>query len=142
MRIRGRNLEYFCQCVERRVPAGSHWKVVYSVKVGVGFFLQIVHDSRVRGHFNFANTLSRSENVHWKHERRDVRNYCEVCLIWQQHEDSNQRNLRDPMSLKLRGRRWGSLAIDFIVSQPMTKSVHGAITTWVDWFTRRVHSLV
>ena len=37
--------------------------------------------------------------------------------------------------------RWGSIATDFIVHLPKTKSGHDAITTYVDRFSKRVHSI-
>ena len=101
--------------------------------------LQIAHDAKSAGHFGTAKTLSRLQNYHWKHKTRDVKNYVNGCRICQQMKDHTGKTLTDPQPLQVPTRRWGSLATDFIVSLPATKSGYDAITTWVDRLTRRVH---
>ena len=101
--------------------------------------LHMAHDARVAGHFAFAKTLARLDKFHWKHKTRDVRKYCDGCIVCQQRKDSRLRKLSEPTPLEVPSRRWGSLATDFIVSLPVTKNGFDSITTWVDRLSRRVH---
>ena len=63
--------------------------------------LQLVHDSKISGHFKFAKTLSRLSNFHWRHKSQDVRKYVEGCMKCQQFKDSNQKKLAHTESLEI-----------------------------------------
>ena len=54
-------------------------------------------------------------------------------------KDHSGKKFTDPQPLELPERRWGSLAKDFIVALPKSRSGYDAITTWVDRLTKRVH---
>lgn len=100
--------------------------------------LQLVHDCKVAGHFGFAKTLARLSGYHWRHKSRDVKRYCDGCVVCQQNKDGNQKRFNSPQPLESPTRRWGSVSTDFIVQLPPTNGFD-AITTWVDRFSRRVH---
>lgn len=103
--------------------------------------LNLGHDAKTSGHFGFKKTLGRMDKYHWKHKTRDVRKYCEGCMICQQHKDHNGQPLNDPTALELPKRRWGLISTDFITQLPKTTTGMDAITTWVDRLSRRVHFL-
>ncbi len=60
-------------------------------------------------------------------------------MVCQQKKDYLGKKLTDPTSLEVPERRWGSLATDFIVKIPLTKSGFDCIATYVDRLSRRVH---
>ena len=119
-------------------------KLIYEGKIcvprkSVKSILHMAHDCKIAGHFGYYKTLSRLKSFYWKHKARDVRNYVQGCLTCQQKKDSREKKLGDPTSLEVPNRRWGSVATDFIVSLPKTRSGYNCITTWVDRLSRRVH---
>ncbi len=119
-------------------------KLLYQGKLcvprkAIATIMQLAHDAKTAGHFGYFKTLSRLKNYHWKNKSRDVRNYVQGCLVCQQKKDYMGKKLTDPTSLEVPGRRWGSLASDFIVKLPKTKNGFDSITTYVDRLTRRVH---
>lgn len=100
---------------------------------------QMAHNSNVAGHFGFAKTLVRVSGYHWNHNTRDVRLYCDGCLVCQQKKDGNQKRFKSPGPLQPPMRRWASVSKDFIVHLPETKNGLDTITTFVDRLSRRVH---
>lgn len=103
--------------------------------------LRLAHDSPLGGHFSFHKTLSRLEKFYWPKKFTDIKEYCEGCMTCQQAKDSRTKPFGRPQPLELPTRRWGSIATDFIVSLPVTKSANDAITTYIDRFSERVHFL-
>ena len=109
-------------------------RLYYNVKLcipckSVSDVLQLAHDSKISGHFKFAETLSRLSKFHWRHKSRDVRKYVEGCMKCQQFNESNQKKLTDPESLELPERRWGSISTDIIENVPKSRGGFDAITT-------------
>lgn len=104
--------------------------------------LLLAHDSKVAEYMGFAKTFGRLQDFHWKNKSRDIRSYCEGSPICQQHKDHGREKLTDPTPLYIPSRRWGSIGTDFIVGLPKTRSSYGAITTWVNRLTTRVHFIV
>lgn len=101
--------------------------------------LHLLHDCKVAGHFSYAKTLGQLSSYHWKHKTRDVKSYCDGCVVFQQHKDGNQKRFGVPQLLEVPSRRWGSISTDFMVRLPRTAGGFDAITTWVDRLSRRVH---
>ena len=101
--------------------------------------LQLAHDSTITGHFGFEKTMNRLEQFHWKHKSRDVRLYCQGCIVCQQQKDGRTKQIGTPQPLKVPQRRWGSVTTDFITHLPKTSRGFDAITTFVDRLSRRVH---
>ena len=60
-------------------------------------------------------------------------------MVCQQKKYYLDKKLTDSTSLEAPERRWGSIAIDFIVKLPKTKNGFDCITTYVDRLSRRVH---
>lgn len=100
--------------------------------------LELAHDSKVAGHFAFSKTLARLAEFHWKHKTKQVRQYCDGCLVCQQQKDFHGPTLNDPAALPIANHRWGLLATDFIVKLPLTPGGFDAFATWVDRLSRRV----
>ncbi len=61
---------------------------------------------------------------------------CQTC---QTAKNGRKKKLGDPRPIELPTRLWGSIATDFTVHLPKTKSGHDAITTYVDRFSKKVH---
>ena len=45
--------------------------------------LQIAHDAKTAGHFEFSKTTSRLRLFHWKHKSKDVVSYVRRCITYQ-----------------------------------------------------------
>ncbi len=101
--------------------------------------MQLAHDAKTSGHFGYLKTLSRLRNCHRKHKSSDVKNYVQECLVCQQKKDYIGKKLKDPTSLEVPERRWGSLASDFIVQLPKTKNGYDSIKTYINRLSRKVH---
>lgn len=50
----------------------------------VSFLLDIVQDSRIRGPFNFAETMPTLSNYRWRHKERGVKRYVDGSLTCHQ----------------------------------------------------------
>lgn len=100
--------------------------------------LELAHDSKLAGHFAFAKTLARLSELHWKHNSKLVRQYCDGCSVFQHQKDFHGQILNDLAALYVPTRRWGLIAMDFNVKLRMTPHGYHAISTWVDRLSRRV----
>lgn len=104
--------------------------------------LELANDTRSAGHFAFVKTFHRLQEFLWKHKSQDVGAYCDWCQTCQQQQNSTGQALHDPILVGLSGRRWGLIAMDFIVDLPETANGHNAIITIADRLSWRVHFLL
>lgn len=80
--------------------------------------LYLANNSKVSGHFRLAKTFDLLSKFHWNHKYRDVKRYCDGCLVLQNNTILNQKNFNDPQPLEVPLRRLGSISTDFILSIP------------------------
>ena len=99
------------------------------------------HDIPLGGHFGRDKTLANlAKNFFWPGMTTDVEDYVKSCNNCQK----NKVVKRNPLGLLYPhdrpGGRWETIALDFIVQLPTTKSgKYDAILTVVDCFSKRTH---
>eukprot|EP00171_Calliarthron_tuberculosum_P005616 IDg5616t1 len=101
--------------------------------------LREAHEAPTSGHQAVAKTMHRLKQFHWRKKTRDVVNFIKGCIKCQKCKADNNKPLTEPAVLEQPLRRWGSVAMDFIVGLPPTKTGHDAIMTVVDRFSKRPH---
>ena len=99
-----------------------------------------VHDSPYCGHVGPRKTLTAiSRLFYWPCMKGQVIHYVRSCLSCQHHKASNKKRAGLLQPLPIPGRRWQSIACDFITGLPMTKNGYNAILVFVDRLSKMVH---
>ncbi|NCU37062.1 hypothetical protein EOM75_13760, partial [Candidatus Falkowbacteria bacterium] len=98
------------------------------------------HDAPSAGHLGIHKTTEKvMRDFWWPTVRRDVEHYVRMCDLCQRNKPTNQRPGGLLQPLRVPGRRWESVTVDFIVHLPRTYNGYDAITVFVDRLTKMVH---
>lgn len=59
--------------------------------------VHMAHDSNISPHFEFSKTMERLYSFHRRQKSRAVNKYIAGCIVFQQYEDRNQKNVAEPV---------------------------------------------
>ena len=103
--------------------------------------LHLFHDDPMAGHFGPVRTLELIERkFYWEQIRKDVRDHCKSCHIWQMSKPRRHQKYSSLESLPIPSRLWQEISMDFIVGFPTVTTRNGdekdAILVVVDRYTK------
>jgi transposase InsO family protein len=101
--------------------------------------LSLIHDSPLRGHSGYLNSLHRAKkDWFWHGMKKDIKAYIRGCDTCQRlkHETSKPAGLLQPLAIP--PRPWHSITMDFVEGLP-TSNKQNVILVIVDRFTKYVH---
>lgn len=80
------------------------------------------HDSVFRGHSGFPRTYKRmTSELYWKGMKKDIKKYCDECVICQRNKFSALSSAGLLMPLEIPDAIWSDISMDFIEGLPKSK---------------------